>query len=64
MRFKIATGFDTRQHDEIFTTAEFSDEALREIVMGVLHKLEYAQRESLLRRLGKEGKLTIVEGSV
>lgn len=60
MKFKIATGFDTTKHDEVFTTADFSDEALREIVTGVLNRLDYVQRENLLNRLEKEKKLTVV----
>ncbi len=60
MKFKIATGFDTTKHDEVFTTADFGDEALREIVTGVLNRLDYAQREALLSRLEKDKKLTVV----
>lgn len=60
MKFKIATGFDTTKHDEVFTTADFGDEALREIVTGVLNRLDYAQREAFLARLEKEKKLTVV----
>ena len=60
MKFQIATGFDTTNHDEVRTTVDFSDEALREIVTGVLNQLDYAQRTALLARLKKEKKLTVV----
>lgn len=60
MKFQIATGFDTTNHDEVCTTVDFSDEALREIVTGVLNQLDYAQRTALLARLKKEKKLTVV----
>lgn len=60
MKFKIATGFDTEIRDEVFTTVGLGDEALRELVTGVLNRLDYAQRESLLERFEKDKKLTVV----
>lgn len=59
MKFKIATGFDTTKHDEVFTTADFGEDALREIVTGVLNRLDYAQREALLVKFEKEGKVSV-----
>ena len=61
MTFNIATGFDSQQREELFTTVDLGDEALREIVTDVFRKLDYIQRENLLRKLAKDKKLTVVE---
>ena len=61
MKFTIATGFDKTKQDEVFTTVQFGEPALREIVSGVLNRMEYAQREKLLRKFAAEGKLTVEE---
>lgn len=60
MTFNIATDFDSQKRDELFTTVDLGDDALREIVTGVFQKLEYAQRANLLRKLAKDNKLTVV----
>jgi hypothetical protein len=60
MKFKFATGFDREKQDEEFTTVELSDKALQDIVVNLVNRMEYAQRNVWLGKLVKAGEAEVV----